>query len=450
MLCSVCRRCGLCEGDGSFSADKNIIVSSQGILDFSLPPDDTARGTDVGAVFDIGTTTLAARIYRLCTAELIGESRAVNPQVKFGADIVSRISYASERHWPEEPHSCLAEKLSAMLAELYSQAASYFLSRRMGRPVMSRIVIAGNTAMQSLALGLDVSGLRQFPFRPASLFGESVDFNSVFSGCPSFLECPVYASPAVSAFIGGDAVCAMLACGLADDTADTEPLFLADLGTSCEMAVRIPGSGRILCASSAAGPAFEGFGISCGMPACEGAVADFYFDGNNNPVRRVLGGGEARGLCGTGLLNVIHALYESGAIDFRGTMTYGGDGFAVAPKVRLSQKDVRNFQLAKGAVYAGLTVLLKEGSVTGGKLFLSGGFGTKLDVPKAVALRMIPSVFRDSVVHAGNAALSGAALLLLDEDARSRAERMSRKAECIDLAQYAGFESIFMDSIDFK
>ncbi|MBP5748104.1 MAG: DUF4445 domain-containing protein [Treponema sp.] len=466
MLCKTCTHCGLCPGDGTFRADKNLMISSEGISS-PLRKDPSLPSFYTGIAMDIGTTTVAAKAYRLCNAEVLAEYKEANFQQKFGSDVIARISFATEADGYKKIREATLLQIEKAVKKLLGEVAFLFTSQRCGRPYLARLVITGNTAMQSFAAGLSVKGLSTFPFVCDYLFGEEKPASDFFAGA-SFLsaDCPVYFTPAQSAFIGGDTISAMMACGFADKNIIEEKSvkILADVGTNCEMAL-LDGRGNVWCTSSAAGPAFEGYGISQGMNACEGAVAKVSLVQEEKPGVRaggklkflcsVIGGGSARGICGTGLLSAISLFYKTGLINQNGTLLRGRDSVSLCKGVSLCQKDIRNFQLAKAAVLSGIESLIERAGLSVQKcssdaaLYLAGGFGTKLDQKDACLTGMIPSFLEGSVVHAGNAALGGASMLLFDENLRKDALLLARKAKNINLAQDEGFQARYIKALNF-
>ena len=249
--------------------------------------------------------------------------------------------------------------------------------------------------MLSIAANVPVAALASYPFEPVSLFGNFYKLKDIVSDTrlpyfPIDPSTPVFIPACISAFVGADTVCAMLDSGFG--LFDKKGRVLADVGTNCEMAIQTP-SGKIICTSSAAGSAFEAAGIKEGMSACEGAIASSYIK-NNNIFYRVIGGGKARGICGTGLLSVINSLVQTGKIEKNGAIVSNLDYIELCDNVKLYQSDIRNFQLAKAAVYSGLSYLIKEISFDEKySLYLAGGFGTKLNVNEAINLKMIPEIF---------------------------------------------------------
>ena len=365
---------------------------------------------------DIGTTTIEAR---LITPDGNIDVSALNPQRRFGADVISRIgaadTYASE----------LTNELRAAVSRL-TAGFEY-----------DEAVVTGNTVMLHFFAGLDVSGMAGYPFEPESLFGEWIDGERVG------LRGRVYLPRCVSAFVGADTVCALIAAK--PDRRETA--LLVDLGTNGELA--FCRDGRIICASTAAGPALEGADISSGMRAGNGAVDHVrYFPGDNAGgisgavgvpggfiVPRVIGGGEAKGICGSGLISLVAGLLDAGVIDESG---YLEKPFGLAPGVSLTPRDVRAFQLAKSAVRTGIMLI---GGENADRLMLAGNFGRGLDIAACRRTGLLPD--RGKVDILGNAALTGAELLLSGADDKFA-------AEWLDLAADERFDELFTGNLLFE
>jgi len=470
MICKVCHHCGLCEGDCSFVPDKNVLIEQS----LSLPVaatipeftstlcDSSALPSEIGIAFDIGTTTIAAAAYTLHDAKKISSCGEQNLQSMFGTDVIARISFALSDDGYNALHTTILIQLNKMMKQLLAEIEPRFLSERKGRALLKRIVIAGNTAMESFAAGVSVKGLSSFPFSEGSKFGYVVPANKLFnekSVVPPDAE--IYFAPVVSAFVGGDTVCAMTACGFGGSHRQIK--LLADIGTNCEMALFNPLTEKINCTSSAAGPAFEGQTITCGMAAVEGSIAEVRIvpeatqaGAAKKIVCNVIGGGEAKGLCGTGLLSACASLYTAGMIDENGTIVCGATAAAdgtkqivLAEHVVLTQKDIRNFQLAKAAVASGIETLLDGSSAAASVLYLAGGFGTALGEDDARVTGLIPPSFAGKIVGVGNAALAGATLMLFGSKWRKVAEEIASCSQNEDLAQDSAFQSRYITALNF-
>lgn len=446
MICRRCTHCGLCPGDGSVKEGLIVQTESRN-ADFALCPDGVA-GNSVGLAFDIGTTTVACRAYALSDGMLLCSFGEKNPQTAYGNDVITRISFSMNAGGLKKLNAAIVASVREMISRAMLVSQGILMEKRRGRAELKKIVVAGNTVMESLFYGTSVSSLACYPFIPESKFGIEVDAEKIFG--PEFFagSCKLYIAPAAAAFIGGDMICAMIASGFHRKSPHTR--FLADLGTNCEMCVADPKSNRILCASAAAGPAFEGFGIDCGSSACKGAIAKLQFK-NGKPEPSVIGGGEAASISGTGLVSAVSAFLDEGILNKDGSFRdENRDRIYLSDKVWISRRDVRNFQLAKGAVCCGLRMLAQSGiEMKDPELHLAGGFGTCLDPDEAINTGMIPDLFEGKVISVGNGALQGASMLLLDENLRRVAEKTAAGCIVIDLASDESFQSEYMNALGF-
>lgn len=404
--------------------------------------------TGCAAAVDLGTTTVVARLYDLATGAELATESSWNAQAPYGADVISRIQYTLER--PDSLHE-LSQRIRAQVWALVSAALA-----RSGRTpdALREISLAGNTVMQHLFAGYSVHGIAAAPFRPESLFETPGD--------ETLHGVPVHFAPCVAGYIGGDITAGLLAAGLAD-TPGTN-LFL-DIGTNGEMA--LGGRDGFVCCAVASGPAFEGAGISCGMPGVDGAVSRVRYD--RGFLYDVIGGGEPTGLCGSGLLDLTAALLRLGAITPGGrllppedapeplhrSLTRDGDGngrFHLTPEVSLTAADVRNLQLAKAAVAAGIRVLLQQRGLSPEQVdgvYLAGGFGSYLDPGSAMTIGMLPRAFAGKLHTLGNTALAGAAALALDPTQWQHIAAISRACAYLELSGRTDFATAFTDNLSF-
>ncbi|MDO5774373.1 MAG: ASKHA domain-containing protein [Spirochaetales bacterium] len=444
MICSVCLHCGLCEGSES---KKNISV----LADFSglenLKGDNSLPLNFVGIAFDIGTTSIAANLFTLKDGILVSSAGEENCQVEFGSDVVSRISFSSSPSGLEKLHKSILSQIEKISKKLILSSQNFFVENRRGRAVLKRIVISGNTAMESFVLGISAASLAQFPFSLPSKFGFSVQANELgaFETIPP--DCDFYFAPTVESFVGGDMVCAMIACGFLEKDKNK---FLADIGTNCELCVYSADSNKIFCASTSAGPAFEGYGIECGIPAQEGAISKIEILENKKIKSYVLGNGKAIGICGTGILSAVSEFLKSGIIDSFGSFVSEREKIILKDEIYICQKDIRNFQLAKSAVLSGLEILSEKSGCKSGTLYLAGGFGSLLDIKDACAVKMIPSFLSEKTFAAGNASLCGASILLLNLGLRKSACELAENSVHVDLAQDKSFEGLYIKNLNFK
>ncbi|HBP08835.1 MAG TPA: hypothetical protein DD629_00805 [Treponema sp.] len=443
MICSVCRRCGLCEGS---ETKKNISV----LADFSglenLKGDNSLALNFVGIAFDIGTTSIAANLFTLKDGILVASVGEENCQIEFGSDVVSRILFSSKPSGLKKLHESILSQIERISKKLILSSQSFFVENRRGRAVLKRIVISGNTAMESFVLGISADSLAQFPFSLPSKFGFSIQANKLlnFENIP--LDCDFYFAPAIESFVGGDTVCSLIACGFLEKN---ENKFLADIGINCELCVYSAELDKIFCASTSAGPAFEGYGIDCGIPAQEGAIAKVKVLEKNEVKCFVLGNGKAIGICGTGILSAVSEFLRNGIIDSFGTFISGKEKIALKDEIYICLKDIRNFQLAKSAVLTGLEILSEKSKCKSGILYLAGGFGSLLDIKDACDVKMIPKFLSERTFAAGNASPIGASLLLLNLDLRKSACELAENSIHVDLAQDKSFENLYIKNLNF-
>lgn len=401
----------------------------------------------LGAAVDIGTTTVALMLYDLASGELLASQGQRSAQRPYGADVISRIRHCAEPGGLARLQGLMARQIQQSLSELCRQAGRSLSELR-------RVSIAGNTVMEHIFAHLDPQSIGVAPFRPLSLFGQSFLAEDLLPALPP--ETPVYLCPAVAGYVGGDITAGLLAAGA--DKAEELTLFL-DVGTNGEMA--LGDKSGWLCCAAAAGPAFEGAEISCGMGGEPGAIDKVWFDGKD--IRfHVIGNGPARGICGSGLIDAIAALLEAELILPSGRMEdedasprlrkiEGETRFYFTEDVYLSAGDVRAVQLAKAALRAGIETLLElKGLKTQdiGRCLLAGGFGAYMSIPSACAIGLLPACLEAKTKHMGNAAGMGAALAL-DGKARARLEKLSEKCQYHELSGSEIFNDYYLESMAF-
>ncbi|HJA91777.1 MAG TPA: DUF4445 domain-containing protein [Candidatus Eisenbergiella merdipullorum] len=396
----------------------------------------------LGAAVDVGTTTLAAQLY--AEEGLLAQAGMENPQRAYGADVISRVerSLAGEG---KELKRAVCGGIGELLHELVDRA---------GVPVgqIDTLVITGNTSMLYLLTGRNPESLSHAPFRADWLAGEWTEGKTLALPCP---DAKVYFPPCISAFVGADITCAMLHTGLCSAV---KPELLTDIGTNGEIVLNK--DGKLFCCSTAAGPAFEGAGLSCGMPGEEGAIFRVECKGNGFECG-VIGDGPAKGICGSGVVDAVSCLLQSGRLDETGfledrAVLTGGTiltGGTMPPgRVELLQEDIRKIQLAKGAINAGIRTMLHRADLPLkdlSRLLVAGGFGSSMDIKNAIAIGLLPDMARERIVICGNAALNGAADLLLDGSRRKTAEEIARKAVTVELSTDEYFKESYMEGMLF-
>lgn len=416
-----------------------------------------------GVAVDLGTTTIAAYLCDFRTGEILGVETARNPQVSFGADVMSRI-VASQRAKEANGLKTLAsETISACIANLCKRYGIF-------RENLVEGLVVGNPTMIHLLLGAPARGLGLAPYRP--IFHRDLDLLARDLGLPLHRGALLHTLPLPSAFVGADTLAAWL---WAERTYhDDVPTLLLDLGTNGEMI--LSAGGRLWGTSCATGPAFEGATLSCGMQGMRGAVERVHFDGDR-PVLDVIGGSAdpsimPRGICGSGAMSVLAGLLKNGVIrpdgrfnpdvkcEYLRSTQSGvefvlfepeelGDTDGLRP-VTLHQKDVRELQFAKGAVATGIRFLCDAAGIEApGRILLAGAFGNVIQPDDALGIGLIPEIDPKNIIGIGNAAGLGACLALLDTNARERARVLRREVEVIDLGGAPGFKNVFFKSLAF-
>jgi uncharacterized 2Fe-2S/4Fe-4S cluster protein (DUF4445 family) len=364
-----------------------------------------------GAAIDLGTTTLVVQVVDLTSGEVLSVETALNPQARYGADVMSRLQY--DLGQPGELGRVIRQTLGRMLG---------------GEP-LREVLLAGNTAMHHLFCGLDVAPLTHAPFVSPTLGGyRFADWELAWPGPAEFLPC-------LGGFVGSDLLCGIVATRLEEQT---RPRALFDIGTNGEVVV---GSAQgIMCASTAAGPAFEGGRIGAGMRAGTGAIDSVHLrDGRLDC--HVIGGGAARGICGSGLVDAAACGVEMGLIAANGRLTNADKRLPLAGGVVLAQSDIRELQLAKGAMAAGLR-MLAGGGVEG--LDLAGAFGNYIRQSSARAIGLLPEDL--PVEPVGNSALRGARMLLLAPGTRqARLRKIAALSRHVELAADPDFQYLFAE-----
>jgi uncharacterized 2Fe-2S/4Fe-4S cluster protein (DUF4445 family) len=376
-----------------------------------------------GVAIDLGTTTLVAQMVDLSTGEVLAVETALNPQARHGADVMSRIQYDLRR--PGELTGMIRQTLGQMLARLA------------GGRVLEEVLIAGNTTMHHLFCRLSVTPLAAVPFLSPEL-GER-RFSAGELGWAVEIRESVRFLPCMGGFVGSDLLAGMVATRLHEQSA-THALF--DIGTNGEIVL---GSRHgILCASTAAGPAFEGGRISAGMTARAGAIdAVRVHDGAYEC--HVLGGQAARGICGSGLVDAAASALELGQILPSGRLAGGAKALRLTESVSLTQGDIRELQLAKGAMAAGLKILA---GAPPRSLWLAGAFGSYIKEAAARAIGLLPQDV--AVEPVGNSALRGARMLLLSPTHRDALlARLCALTRHVELAADPAFQDTFADSMAF-
>lgn len=420
----------------------------------------------LGVAFDIGTTTLGGALLDLRTGQELALAARLNPQIKTGDDIMSRI------HCARSSQASLKKMQQILLAELSSILDELCVAAGAIRENIYEITVAGNTAMQQIFCGISPRALGEMPFVPSHK--QSLSFLAAEIGLSIAPKGKVYVFPAIGGFVGGDTVAGMLVSGFDKKQATT---LMIDIGTNGELVLLH--ADKLYCTSTAAGPAFEGARLSSGMRASPGAVERVVFE--NQLKLSVIGGGVPSGICGSGLIDLIAELLRAGIVTPEGKILspkdlpsnlpedlarrvqvseQGASEFVLVAqsvstgehKVALTQKDVREVQLGVGAVRAGVNALLKYAGIKTTDLkevFLAGGFGNFIQSKNARRIGLLPKLATNKLTYLGNSSLRGARRVLLNASERKIAEKLAFSTRHFDLSTDPEFQSFFAEAMIF-
>ncbi|MHB0859260.1 MAG: ASKHA domain-containing protein [Anaerolineae bacterium] len=419
----------------------------------------------LGIAFDIGTTSVVGYLMDLESGQQLAVSSTLNPQTRYGDDVVTRIDYSTRsENGLQTLQREIVQALNKIIADTTSAAG-------VTSHDIYAMTVVGNTTMHHLFLGISPAALAQAPYVPA--VRSILQFTAEQLGIAIYPDAHVWTLPNIAGWVGADTIGVILASGIIKD----DELALAiDIGTNGEMAMG--SSQRLVTCSTAAGPAFEGAQLSCGMRAADGAIDVVSFDGDVH--WHAIGDAPPRGVCGSGLVDLVAAMLRAGIIDEMGTMQDGdalrnngqaklaermfhverhrefhlatADEGAGGRPVRVTQRDVRELQLAKGAIRAGIEILMKELGIQAGdvrRIYLAGAFGNYIRPESALEIGLMPRFPNAEIVPIGNAAGSGAKMALLSLSARSEAADLPSRVEYLELSGRPDFQEEFMEAMVF-
>ena len=398
-----------------------------------------------GIALDIGTTTMVAELYNLTTGKLLAGESMLNPQSAYGQDVLSRIHFAGGK-------TGLNTLYESFLTAFGNLRDSVVNAAKVDPKHIYEVVFSGNTCMLHLATNTDPSPLGKYPYLSNIKGGENIPAARL--GISDFGT--VYLPPVIAAFIGADITSGIFISKLKEKKGKT--LFI-DIGTNGEIVMA--DNGRLAAASTAAGPAFEGMNIACGMRATFGAVEQFTIDGKGGFSFKTIGGGKAVGICGSGLLDIAGELVRTGVIDKTGKFVKPNPlvkeqndrpAFFITDDVFFTLQDVRQLQLAKGAIRAGITALLNKLGLDADdidEVLIAGSFGYHLSESSLFNIGLLPPELRGKIKFLGNTSQSGAAAFLLNSGFRETIPAIIDGVEKIELANTPGFEDIFVEALGF-
>jgi uncharacterized 2Fe-2S/4Fe-4S cluster protein (DUF4445 family) len=457
-----CEECGRCNLYDTTTRKKRLTNLPE---DF-VPDKPESDGQDhtYGIAFDIGTTTVVGMLWDLTENRLIDTIAKTNPQGRYGADVISRITYSSQS---EENRN----QLQTLILDCFNEMLDAFsVQYQIENNLFRKATVVGNTTMSHLFLGYGPASLAVAPFEPA--FTGPVSRTAEEMGLHMDPVAEIAVIPNIAGHVGSDIVGVMLASDLKHKPGIT---LAIDIGTNGE--ILLGGKGHMLTCSTAAGPAFEGARIYHGMRAADGAIERVEIR-NGELNLKVIGNKPPIGICGSGLIDAIAQMLDAGIISFKGNLlSYedavgnglspglterlrkgeNGNEFVLARRdededIVINQKDIREVQLAKGAILAGALILLRDLGATSADLdeiLLAGAFGSYIDKRNALRIGLLPNVGLEKVRYIGNAAGVGACMALLSKEAKSQSEQQSREVEHVELALHPNFEKEYLQGMYF-
>ena len=399
---------------------------------------------------DIGTTTVAMELIDLSNAAIIAKASEINSQIAFGFDVMSRIAYTMENvDGLFKLQKSIVNTLNMLIDKLQADT---------GKEDIAEITVAANTVMCHILLGESVEGLGKYPFSP--VFTKSRTVAGFDIGIKS--DAKVTTLPHISGFVGSDIVAGVYASGLCKG--DKNVLFI-DIGTNGEMILK--SGDKLLATSCATGPALEGMNISCGMRAGEGAIDNFCIEKNSLSYTTV-GNRAAVGICGSGVLAMVRELLKNSIINVRGAIDIeklnkaydfidfdksGKPFIKISDDIYFTSKDIRQVQLAKGAILSGILALVSKAKLELkdiSKVYIAGQFGKYISVDSFFGVGLLPIEFFDKVEYLGNTALAGAYMALLDKCAIEDMSLLSNKTEFFELSRLDNYDRIFAKALRFN
>jgi uncharacterized 2Fe-2S/4Fe-4S cluster protein (DUF4445 family) len=391
-----------------------------------------------GVAVDIGTTTVSARLIDLETSSALDTVSELNDQRAFGADVMSRIGAAR------------AGRTGELFTAINRQTERILntFQKRWGISKIQKLIVSGNTVMLHLFLNVDPSGMGELPFTPVFLEERELPGKALSLSAET-----VTVLPSIAAFIGGDITAGLTVLDIANIPG---PSLLIDIGTNGEMA--LCSGGTIFCCSTAAGPAFEGAEISCGVGGIRGAISKVELaadaDAEAGAVSiSTIGNAPPLGVCGSGLIDAVALMLKQGIIDETGFMASPEKNFYLTPGVSINAGDIRQFQLGKSAIFSGIKILCKNAGLCAADIknvFIAGGFGFFINKQNAVSAGIFPREFLGAISVCGNLSLQGAEERLTAKDFTERCKEIISRCSVVDLAADPSFMDEFAENMLFS
>lgn len=459
----VCASCGRCQGAAMMSG-----ANDRKTKILAYPEDFLAdkSGAGYGMAFDIGTTTVVGMLWDLSAGKQVDTCAKTNPQNEFGMDVISRINYCGK---DRENLKQLRNRIIECLNEIIGQLCD---KHEISRNEVKKVTVCGNTTMSHIFAGYSPASLAAAPFAPA--YTGTLDLSADEADLDIDKDAAVYVVPNIAGHVGGDITAGIIAARVFEQQGIT--VFI-DIGTNGEIV--LTDSERVWTCSTAAGPAFEGAAILNGMRAATGAIEKVHITDDGDVFFKTIGECEPQGICGSGLIDAIAEMIRAGLINKKGRLACANDvdkkGLPAALKERLveigkdrhfilvskekgddiviTQNDIREVQLAKGAVSAGIDLMLADTGRTVSdidRVIIAGAFGSYIDKKSAVTIGLLPEVDEEKIISAGNTAGAGVAMALVSDAEMTRIREVPEKVEHIELAEKENFQRAYMKAIEFR
>ncbi len=421
----------------------------------NIEPGDT-RVKHYSLAFDIGTTTVCGQLVDLNRGKVIAESIDYNGQISYGADVITRIAYSQKPGGLKKLQQAVVATINGIIGELIAQS-------QINVKYIGHMMLAGNTTMTQILLGLDPKYIRLAPYTPVANFFPPVEANSL--GIKVKKQVYLFAFPSVASYVGGDIVSGIVGSGVYQRKKLT---FFMDIGTNGEIV--IGNSDWMVTASCSAGSAFEGGGIRHGIVAAIGAIENFDINPSNlEPEVGTIGGAKPKGICGSGLINIVAGLLEAGVIGQNGKFNsnlptnrirQGTDGYEYvlcrAPETQIgkdiviTEVDIDNLMRAKGAMYAGCHTLAKSVGISCAdfeQVIIAGAFGSNINIEKAITIGLLPDLPVDRFIFIGNGSLLGARLTSFSTDLLDDARRVANMMTNFELSESVDFMNNYVAAL---
>lgn len=386
--------------------------------------------------FDIGTTSVVCFLLDGATGKELASASMLNPQTTFGADVISRIQSALSGTLNQQ-----RDVIRGGMTKLIHQVCT---AASVSPEEVGVVSVVGNPAMQQLFLGIDPKNLVEIPFAPVITQAKSIPCGEILPICPNALLLVV---PDISGYIGADTMGCVLSTALYQNE---EITLMVDIGTNGEMV--LGNKDRMIACSTAAGPALEGANIQFGMRGMEGAIDHVWLE-DGKVTCSVIGGGKAIGICGSGLIDAIATGLDIGLLNKRGRILNDDHIFHLTDSIYLTQEDIRQVQLAKGAIYAGIFLMAKQLGLEIRhiqKAQLAGAFGSFLNPKSACRIGLLPEELIDKIEAVGNAAGSGARMLACSQHLLPLTQTLTERIKFLELASLPDFSKTFAKSMNFR